>query len=208
MDQRTEPIEQDIAAIRDSMTAKMGQIEHRIRSTVEETGDSLKRTVDLRYQVEEHPWAMVGTAVLLGYAVGSLSGSSEPGPHTAARAPERSTKDLNTAEWHQAISGSNTNASQPSASFLDEIKEQFRDELAVVKTVAISSAVAFLRDTIRDSLPGLASELERTRRAQGGAVHSAPTAPAPPNGGLRRSTSVGEQPVINNEFIPTNSTNY
>jgi ElaB/YqjD/DUF883 family membrane-anchored ribosome-binding protein len=208
MDKRTEPIEQDIAAIRDSMTEKMGQIEHRIRSSVEETGDSLKRTVDLRYQVEEHPWAMVGAAVLFGYAVGSLSGSSEPEPHTAVRAPERNTKDLNTAEWHQTISGSNTSPSQASTSFLDEMKEQFSDELDLVKTVAISSAVAFLRDVIKDSLPGLAGELERTRRAQGGVVHSAPAAPTSPNGGLRRSTSFGEEPIVNNELIPTSSTNY
>ena len=90
---------------------------------------------------------------------------------------------------------------------MDDLKEQFGDELALVKTVAISSAVAFLRDAIRESLPGLAGELDRARQTQNGGAQRAPVAPAPPSPAARRSTSIGEQPAVNTEAIPTNMTN-
>jgi hypothetical protein len=204
MDQRAEPIEQDIAAIRDSMTDKMGQIEHRIRSSVEETGESLKRSVDLRYQVEERPWAMFGGAVVLGYVVGSLSGPSEYTDHTSAY---RSQAEARHDDRPQRELGARGGAPNMGASFIDDLKEQFGDELALVKTVAISSAVALLRDAIRDSLPGLAGELDRAHQTQNGGARRAPLAPAPPSPAIRRSTSNGEQPVINTEAIPTNMTN-
>jgi len=76
MDTRTEPIRQDIDQIRESMTDKMGQIESKIKGTVEDTTETLKRGLDVKYQVGEHPWAAMGAALLAGYALGSMGGSS------------------------------------------------------------------------------------------------------------------------------------
>src|SRR3712207_2880549 len=76
MDMRTEPIRQDIDQIRDSMTDKMEQIEAKIKGTVEDTTETLKRGLDVKYQVGEHPWAALGAAVLAGYALGSMGSSS------------------------------------------------------------------------------------------------------------------------------------
>jgi hypothetical protein len=54
------------------MTDKMEQIEARIKGTVDDTTDSVKRMVDVKYQISEHPWASLGIAVLAGYALGSM----------------------------------------------------------------------------------------------------------------------------------------
>jgi len=82
MDTRTEPIKQDIDSIRDSMTGKMEQIEARIKGTVDDTTETLKRSLDVKLQVQEHPWAALGVAVLAGYALGSMGGSDRSTPST------------------------------------------------------------------------------------------------------------------------------
>src|SRR5437868_13888237 len=74
MDQRTEPIRQDIDSIRDSMTDKMEQIESKIKGTVEDT----RRMVDVKYQVSQRPWAALGASILIGYAIGSIGGDDTP----------------------------------------------------------------------------------------------------------------------------------
>jgi ElaB/YqjD/DUF883 family membrane-anchored ribosome-binding protein len=74
MDQRTEPIRQDIDAIRDSMTYKIEQIESKIKGTVEDT----RRMVDIKYQVSQRPWAALGVSLLVGYTLGSIGGDDTP----------------------------------------------------------------------------------------------------------------------------------
>jgi len=81
MDTRTEPIRQDIDNLRESMTDKMGQIEAKIKGTVDDTTETLKRGLDVKYQVSEHPWTALGVAVLAGYALGSM-GSNDSKPST------------------------------------------------------------------------------------------------------------------------------
>jgi ElaB/YqjD/DUF883 family membrane-anchored ribosome-binding protein len=200
MDQRAEPIEQDIAAIRDSMSDKMGQIEDRIRSSVEETGESLKRSVDLRYQVEERPWAMVGGAIVLGYVVGNLSGTPEQALHTPAYRPQVGGHP-NGQPQHE--SGPLRGAADLGASLIDDLKEQFSDELALVKTVAISAAVTFLQDAIRESFPSLADKLDRARQTQSGHRRPAAMASASPRAVTQPSISSGDPPMTNSEAIPT-----
>jgi len=77
MDQRTEPIRQDIDALRDSMTDKMGQIEAKVKSTVDDTTETVKRAFDIKGQAAERPWAAVGLSLLAGYVLGSMGGSNE-----------------------------------------------------------------------------------------------------------------------------------
>ncbi|HWQ11459.1 MAG TPA: hypothetical protein VNL77_01595 [Roseiflexaceae bacterium] len=72
MDNTTEPIRQDIDQIRASMTDKMERIEARIKGTINDTTDSVKRMVDVKHQISDHPWAALGIAVLAGYTLGSL----------------------------------------------------------------------------------------------------------------------------------------
>src|SRR5215207_619618 len=70
MDQRTEPIRQDIDSIRNSMTDKLEQIETKIKGTVDDT----RRMVDVKYQVSQRPWAALGVSLLVGYTLGSIGG--------------------------------------------------------------------------------------------------------------------------------------
>src|SRR5687767_11990215 len=96
MDQGTEPIRQDIDAIRDSMSNKVEQIESKIKDTVEDT----KRMVDVRYQVSQHPWAALGLSVFVGYTLGSVGGgrsAEQPDYSTTVRYRGASTDDRGAA---------------------------------------------------------------------------------------------------------------
>jgi hypothetical protein len=59
---------QDIAHTRSAITEKLAILEDRVQETV----DGVKHTLDLRYQVKQRPWLMVGGSLLVGYTLGRI----------------------------------------------------------------------------------------------------------------------------------------
>jgi hypothetical protein len=59
---------QDIAHTRSAITEKLAILEDRVQETV----DGVKHTLDLRYQVKQRPWQMVGGSLLVGYTLGRI----------------------------------------------------------------------------------------------------------------------------------------
>jgi hypothetical protein len=175
MDQRTEPIRQDIDSIRDSMTDKLEQIETKIKGTVADT----RRMVDLKYQVSQRPWAALGVSLLVGYTLGSIGGGddtrAEPQPGETVRyyaernddrarsVRERDT-DARAATFTQPTD--TRRAAQPG--MLDQIMDQFGDEFQMLKAAAITSVIGLIRDTVRQNLPALDQELSRLRSEKDG----------------------------------------
>lgn len=70
MAEGTEPIRQDIASIRESMSETLDQIETRVRDNVEEKVAEVRRRADWRTWVEERPLVALGAAVALGLWLG------------------------------------------------------------------------------------------------------------------------------------------
>jgi len=175
MDQRTEPIRQDIDSIRESMTDKIEQIETKIKGTVEDT----RRMVDIKYQVSQRPWAALGVSILVGYTLGSLGGGddtpAQPQRGEAFRYYDQSHDNrARTEREHDTSARSNSfgqytdtrRASEPG--MLDQIMDQFGDEFQLLKAAAITSVVNLVRDAVRQNLPALDQELGRLRSEQGG----------------------------------------
>ncbi len=173
MDQRTEPIRQDINSIRDSMTDKLEQIENKIKGTVDDT----RRMVDVKYQVSQRPWAALGVSLLVGYTLGSIGGDDthaqpqraesfryygESSDDRARSGRERDTDGRNAAAWQPSDT---RRAAQPG--MLDQIMEQFGDEFQLLKAAAITSVIGLVRDAVRQNLPGVDQELGRLRSQQG-----------------------------------------
>jgi len=180
MDQRTEPIRQDIDSIRDSMTDKLEQIETKIKGTVEDT----RRMVDIKYQVSQRPWAALGVSLLVGYTLGSIGGDDQRAQPQRGESfryydePKddraRSTRERDTASREAAFGqpADTRRAAQPA--MLDQIMDQFGDEFQMLKAAAITSVIGLVRDAVRQNLPALDQELGRLRSEQGGS--SAPSA--------------------------------
>ncbi|MGH7845199.1 MAG: hypothetical protein ACREQW_08525 [Candidatus Binatia bacterium] len=53
-----------------ALARKLGLLEEHVFGTIEETKNTLRRTVDLEYQVKNHPLVTVGLSALLGYLIG------------------------------------------------------------------------------------------------------------------------------------------
>jgi len=169
MDQRTEPIRQDIDSIRDSMTDKLEQIETKIKGTVADT----RRMVDLKYQVSQRPWAAMGVSLLVGYTLGSIGGDNqsaepqrgEPIHYYAERNDDRARAlrehDMDTRAATYTQHADTRRAAQPG--MLDQIMDQFGDEFQMLKAAAITSVIGLIRDTVRQNLPALDQELSRLR---------------------------------------------
>ena len=77
---------QEIDGTRSAMADKLEALQDRVMNTVQsaqetvedsiqsanDTMASVKQNLDIKYQVEQHPWLMVGGSILAGVALGSL----------------------------------------------------------------------------------------------------------------------------------------
>ena len=189
MDQRTESIKQDIDATRDAMTEKMEQIESRVKGTVEdlkgsveETVETVKQAFDMRHQVDQRPWTMLGASVLTGYVLGNMGGSDSsrsvdalpyypPPAGVAAPGSEYQSRgygngqDQKLASYPSSYPASPASPQQRSTTgFMTSIMDQFGDELDVLKDAAVVTIGNMLRDLLKKNLPEFAEEFERARQ--------------------------------------------
>ena len=58
----------------DGAQSSVEDIAEHMKRTVGDTVATVKRTFDLPYQVDHHPWLMFGGALLVGYLLGSRGG--------------------------------------------------------------------------------------------------------------------------------------
>lgn len=165
MDNRTEPIRQDIDAIRESMTDKMEQIESKIKGTVDDTTNSFRRMVDMKYQVGAHPWMALTAAVLTGYALGGASESRQPPQPIAGQPYQYYPQPDHPAASYESNGRSQASFRQAQPGMVEQLTEQFGDELNLLKAAAIASLTSVVRATIRESMPGLQAEVERLQQS-------------------------------------------
>jgi len=218
MDQEPDVIRQHIDETRSSLTEKLETLEGQVRgtvqdakatvedtienvkATVQDTVASVKKTFDLRYQTEQHPWAMVGGSVVAGYVLGTLatpprgyhrsSGGTRQDYSTSSRSQGFSEFRPNGASAASAASA--TPASSPSAkpSFLGQVLNQFHDEIEQVKGLAVGAAVGLLRDYVKQTLPpSLSAQVDHVMNSAtsklGGHPVSGPVMESSGTGGTR-----------------------
>jgi len=134
------------------MTDTMEQIESRVKGTVDTTVENVRRTFDIKQQISDKPWAALGIAVVAGYVLGSMDGSSEV-----------SNARSNTSD-HDPLAQGYTASTPHKPGLLDDIMTQFGDELNVLKSAAVAVGVNMLRDTIQQNVPQLAKVYQRTQQ--------------------------------------------
>jgi hypothetical protein len=164
------------------MTDKIGQLETKIKGTVEDT----RRMVDVKYQVSQRPWAALGISLLVGYTLGSIGGSDDSRAQPQRGEPFRYYDETHDSRARQAREREN-DARNPSFTahndtrhtaqpgMIDQIMDQFGDEFQLLKAAAISSVVTLVRDAVRQNLPALDQEVGRLRSEQGSTSRSTST---------------------------------
>jgi ElaB/YqjD/DUF883 family membrane-anchored ribosome-binding protein len=138
-----------------------------VKGSVQETVETVKSTFDLRRQVEQHPWAMMGGSVALGCLGGFLLGRARQGrtrttgprqapgretPWSSARGDGRAQSYLPAAE---AAGGEAARLSSEQArpGLLGSLNEMFGPEIATLKGLAIGAALSLVRDMITRPAP-------------------------------------------------------
>lgn len=76
MDFATHDVQQGREETRAALTEKIEMLEQRVRDSVEDAAAAVKRTVDVDYQINHHPWRMFGLSLFFGYVAGCFRRAS------------------------------------------------------------------------------------------------------------------------------------
>jgi len=155
--QVAETVQATTEAVTGTVEAVKETVEN-VTSTVQETVESVGQTLDLRGQVERHPWIILGGSVALGYLAAHLLGNSRPRwEQEPARTPERS------PDWQSASSSERNSERTPEpapqttsapASSANGEKSWFWEEVNRVKGLAVGALMGVVHDLVEKGLPG------------------------------------------------------
>jgi hypothetical protein len=197
----TEEVRQQITRTRSSLVQKIDSLEKQVKTTidgsaesfkekVEQVAQSVKETFDLRRQLEQRPWAILGGSLVVGYLAGSvvLRGSgirSTTDRAAAADGDVASNLEPPPAEMELpatdqpslARSSDRTEARDSAPTFLEELTQQLAPELNELKALAIRVAAELLREVIKQMVESARSS--HVARATESAPRQEDCAPAP-----------------------------
>lgn len=145
--EKLETLEEQVRETVDSARSTVEDTIQSVRSGVEETVETVKHTFDVEYQVNHHPWAMLGASVLAGFVAGKLlsgNGHAESGPYSAGL------QAGGTSRLYEAAAAAPV-SERPS--FLSGLVHQFDDEIDQLKGVAIGALLGMARDSIKNAVP-------------------------------------------------------
>jgi ElaB/YqjD/DUF883 family membrane-anchored ribosome-binding protein len=177
-EQNTDEMRQDIDCTRAAMADKLEALEDRVMGTVQsaqetvedslqlakDTVATVRRNFDIKYQIEQHPWTMVGGCFLAGLALGGLFLRVR----RHSQAPERLAgneiplPDSPRLLAEQPSNGSATPRprSQSMSANRPGFFDQFHEEIDKVKGMAIGYVMGLARDSIKHAVPQLAAQID------------------------------------------------
>jgi ElaB/YqjD/DUF883 family membrane-anchored ribosome-binding protein len=198
MDEAPDVIRQQIEATRSSLTQKLETLEDQVldtvqtaknqvldtvqtakstvtdtietvRTKVQDTVETVKRTFDINHQVEQHPWPMVGGAIVAGYLAGRVLERDFFSRHPALppasvggvlQSPGLGTDTSTTNGRSLAQPTVARAATSDGRGLLSRFIHQFDSEIEEVKGLAIGAAAGFVRDLLKQSLPQLSEHID------------------------------------------------
>jgi ElaB/YqjD/DUF883 family membrane-anchored ribosome-binding protein len=180
-EQESVEMRQDIDSTRSSLVDKLEALEDKVMGTVQDAQDTVddsiqiardtvatvKRTFDIKHQVEQHPWVMVGGCFVAGLALGSLFQTvrrqSRQTPERLARDETPLSRRTPALDEHRNNGDVAAAASPPAHAAPSQpgVFDRFHEEIDKAKGLAIGYVMGLVRDSIKDSLPQqLASQIE------------------------------------------------
>jgi ElaB/YqjD/DUF883 family membrane-anchored ribosome-binding protein len=180
-----------------------------VKDTVRETAESVGETLDVRRQVEKHPWAMVCGATAVGFGMGMLcSRVNVPAAVTSSASRVASSARSLAGSMEQQVSGwSEPPPPPPPFGQRSESRQFRRDEpheeslwmpaVHKLKGLAIGAMFGVLRDVLAKNVPPaisgqLGDVIDNFTTSVGGQPISGKVLPDSWNGGSRRTVLEGE----------------
>jgi ElaB/YqjD/DUF883 family membrane-anchored ribosome-binding protein len=158
----TNAVVDTVQTVRNTVEGTVEAVKQKVEGTVE----SVRQTLDLRRQVERHPWAMVGGSIALGYLAGSvlarplrLSRTATGGGHLSIGGypePEIASAEVERYRVEDRFLGEGREERpiepRESSSWAN-LTQQFAPEIAQVKQLAIGAALGLLAEQVKKALP-------------------------------------------------------
>jgi hypothetical protein len=183
-------VDTTVEAVRQGVEGAQSTVEEiveTVKGTVGDTVETVKRTFDVQYQVDQHPWLMVGGATLAGYLLGSwCGGRTSPAFSTndSASSAAGTTADMSASHAkHDCLPPSDNESSvhpQLQQGMGSSLLDQLKDEIAMIKVAAVGALISIIREMVKQSVPTLAPHIERTRSQRGGQPLDHPPQQPPP----------------------------
>jgi len=124
-----------------------------VKETVHSAKETVKRTFDIPYQVDRHPWGMMGLSLVAGAVAGVLVGRRTGPQHRLER---RRAEAAPAAAWSRL-----THEETPARpGFMDQLTGRLAGEVEKAKELAITTAVGIVDNVVRRSIPQLGSAVE------------------------------------------------
>jgi len=186
-----------VEAVKDTVDGAKLTVEdivENVKGTMDDTVTTVKHAFDVSYQVNQHPWLMVGGAVLLGSFLGSLSQrrSRSNGyaydegadPYAVAlaggpRAYDNLHEESFTKTPERPASAPTSRQSQWWSGL-----GQFQEEFDTIKSAIIGTIMGTLREMVRQNMPTVAPTLEKAITS---ASHKLGAEPVEPSGSSQHS---------------------
>jgi hypothetical protein len=147
------------------MSSTIDQIEGQVREKVDSTVSQARQALDLRHQVSERPWVALGASLALGFVVGSMGGDSDQPRYPEQRgqpmryySTEGRPSEPRPPSPARSPNGDHEAYNDPMASAIAQIAGPVREELSLMATAAIRSAMRMFRESLQGSIPQFDSE--------------------------------------------------
>jgi len=175
-------------------TATVTETVDTVKEAVKETVGTVKESLDLGRQTDQHPWAMLLGAALTGYVAGRLL-------HQARASPQPHVEPHPTGATSVSLGAFRAGSPVPTRTVWDTVADQFKNELGLVKGLAIGTVGGVVRELLTASAPSpLVPQIKEivdsvTTKLGGhpveGAILNLPPKSEEPNGRSERMRGVG-----------------
>jgi ElaB/YqjD/DUF883 family membrane-anchored ribosome-binding protein len=123
-----------------------------VKETVHTATETVKRTFDLHYQVDQHPWGMLGLSFVGGLVGGAfLAGRMRSSRRRAVRSDETSPA----AAWSRV-----THDESRRPGFVDRLAAKLGGEVERIQDAAINALSGLVADVSRKAIPALKDAFE------------------------------------------------
>lgn len=171
-------VDDTVEAVKDTVDGAKSTVEdivENVKGTMDDTVTMVKQSFDLHYQVEQHPWLMLGGSVLAGRMLGGMLSRRSTTSRSSYAADNASyvADTTNGAGLYSMPGGTNideqktmraesTPQSQSSKrGRQSSIFGQFQDEFDAIKSALVGTLMGTLREMIKQNIPSIAPQLEK-----------------------------------------------
>lgn len=161
----TEAVSDTVATVKDAVQDTV----ETVKDTVHDTVETVKDTFDMTGHVKAHPWPMFLGATAIGFAAGrwvmrdtsmskTLASASAPAAPAASTAPAVTYHNGTGGNGFTPTSQPETSAAPPTKHWWSSVAEQYSDEIAKVKGLALGTIGGMIREMLTSSAPPALAE--------------------------------------------------